>query len=165
MITSKTNVRLEIDSEVKDLIAALHENVNDNWIKTRELEKDISDKIYEINDMIQTYNNLCNFIEENVEEVNQMLDEHLSTFEDALRDKESALSEKAYEELDEWVSDWKDFSSELKGYLWIRTADEVDEDVFTANNQDSFMELEKHICYNQPLHAISVEDSEEETQE
>lgn len=165
MIKSKTNLSLELDGEIKDYLNILHENVNQTFYKTNQLQEDITDKIYEINSMIQTYNDLCNFIEENLEEANQMLGEQISTFADALHDKESILSEQAYNDLDCWISDWKDFNAELKDLDWITTAEEVDgdDDVFSQNTEDSLKELERHICYNQPSHSINVEVNEEET--
>ena len=164
MIKSKTSVSLELDEDIKDYLNVLHQNVNDTLGKVTELEQEITEKIYEVNSMIQDYNDHCHFIESNVQEANEMLGGHISDFSHALSERESTLSEEAYEDLDCWISDWEEFNSELMDLLCISTTEELDEfELFSDSTQDSLRELERHICYNQPSHSINVEDKEEET--
>jgi len=165
MIKSKTNVSLEIDEAIKEYLNVLHQNVNFTIHKTKQLEQDITDKLYEVNSMIQDYNENCGFIRENIEEANEMLGGHISDFSNALFEKQTTLSEEAYESLDEWIKDWEEFNSGLTDLDWITNAEEVDQEdsVFCQNTEDSLKELERHICYNQPSHSINVEDKEEET--
>ena len=165
MIKSKTSVSLEIDEEIKDYLNILHKNLNYTIHKTNQLEEDITDKLYEVNSLIQEYNDDCDFIKSNVEEANEMLGGHISDFSNALYDRAASLNEESYEDLNCWISDWKDFNNELKDLDWITNAEEVDrnDNVFSHNTEDSLKELEHHICYNQPSHSINVEVNEEET--
>ena len=61
MIKSKTSVSLELDEEIKDYLNVFHKNLNDTIHKTNQLEEDIIDKIYEMNSMIQDYNESLRF--------------------------------------------------------------------------------------------------------
>lgn len=165
MIKSKTSVSLELDEEIKDYLCVLHKNVDFTIHKTNQLQEDIIDKLYEMNSMIQDYNENCSFIRSNIEEANELLGGHMSDLSSAIYDRVASLNEESYEELNNWISDWEDFNRTLKDLDWIRDAEEIDEeDVdFSQNTEDSLKELEQHICYNQPSHSINVEVNEEET--
>ena len=149
---------IEISEGIRDQLSSFLKETEDTRLDLSEVREEIVFALEEVNSLVSKYNDLASDYNQKFECHAEEMDEYFRAkkrYLDDLKHEHQSEGElpEGFEELEDWLDEWEDFSQTTLGFSTITELDEIDEPYY-LNDDDEINEIERHYYGNQPKYSV-----------